>query len=230
MDIKVIATGSKGNCIRVSDGVTTVLLECGISIKAIKKALDYRLSDISAVFITHEHRDHSQAVKDVFKSGIDVYMTEGTAEELNLKSHRLRLISEGQRYAVGTIEMVPITAYHDAKEPVCFYLYSKVTGERLFFATDTKIAPCVNKIFDYIIVEINHSYNEIIKCENKALVKRVLNSHLSLESFEKWFSKVDKSKLKELHIVHMSDTNADESLIKTTLTDMIETSTKLVIY
>ena len=55
MEIKVLASGSKGNAYMVSDGNTKLLLECGIKYKDIQKGCGFRLSEIKACLISHEH-------------------------------------------------------------------------------------------------------------------------------------------------------------------------------
>ncbi len=55
---------STGKCVFVSENNTNILVEAGISKKKIEEGLnenDVNLSDIDAIFITHEHIDH---VKD----------------------------------------------------------------------------------------------------------------------------------------------------------------------
>lgn len=51
MQIQVISSGSKGNCYRISDGSTSLLLDCGIPLKQIQIALDFKLSDIDATLM-----------------------------------------------------------------------------------------------------------------------------------------------------------------------------------
>ena len=77
-----IASGSAGNCYRITDGTTSILIECGIPIKDIRSGLGYQLSEISACLISHEHKDHCVAIKDILKLGIDCYMSQGTKEAL----------------------------------------------------------------------------------------------------------------------------------------------------
>ena len=75
MKIEVIASGSSGNCYKVSNEDTTLLIECGIPYKKIQKALNFKTTDIDGVLVSHEHGDHSKACKDLIKSGVDLYMT-----------------------------------------------------------------------------------------------------------------------------------------------------------
>lgn len=73
IDIKAIASGSSGNCYRVSDGSTALLLDAGISIYKIQQGLDFRLSEIAGALISHEHMDHAKAVPDLAKRGVLVF-------------------------------------------------------------------------------------------------------------------------------------------------------------
>ena len=137
MDIKVLASGSKGNCYRVSDGSTTLLLECGIPFKRIREGLDFKLSEVAACLVTHEHFDHSKAVKDIVKAGIDVYMSSGTKQAIGVESHRIKTVSSQEQFTVGTFNILPFETQHDAAEPLGFLIYSTLTHEKLLFATDT---------------------------------------------------------------------------------------------
>lgn len=53
--ISTLASGSSGNCYRVSDGQTTIMLECGVRFKQIRQGFDFRLSDVAGCLISHEH-------------------------------------------------------------------------------------------------------------------------------------------------------------------------------
>ncbi len=231
LDIKVIATGSTGNCYRVSDGKTVVLLEAGISFTKIKKGLNYKLSEIDRCIVTHEHGDHACAVHDMMKRGINTMMSKGTAEALGVNSHRLEIVKANTKYIIKTFELLPLMAYHDVAEPLCYVLRSLETGESLFFATDTVRMPNISYPFDYLLVEVNHCL-EVIKERLRSekdvkpwLINRVLKTHMSLESFLLWFDTVDQSRLKELHIIHASDSNADDVLIEKVVKPMLKADT-----
>lgn len=55
MKIKVIASGSKGNCYLIDDGETKLLIECGIPFKQIQIGCDFKLSSVAACLVSHEH-------------------------------------------------------------------------------------------------------------------------------------------------------------------------------
>jgi len=86
MDIRVLASGSAGNCYCVSDGSTSLLLECGISVKQIRRGLGFGLTNVAACLVSHEHQDHAKAVADVLRAGVEVYTSPGTIKALGLET------------------------------------------------------------------------------------------------------------------------------------------------
>ena len=56
MTLKCIGTGSSGNCyLLISDNGETLILDCGIPIKEIKKGLDWNIRGIRGMIISHAH-------------------------------------------------------------------------------------------------------------------------------------------------------------------------------
>lgn len=53
--LKTIATGSSGNCHALMNDNEILLLDLGVSEKVIKRAIDFRVSDIVACLISHSH-------------------------------------------------------------------------------------------------------------------------------------------------------------------------------
>jgi len=219
IQIKTLASGSKGNCYRVSDGVTPILLEVGISIKKIKQGLNYRLSEIEGCLVTHEHKDHCKSVDEIMKAGINCYMTKGTKKELNINNHRIQKITAKIRYEIGNWYMKPFKIEHDAAEPVGFLLWSKATGEKLIFLTDTFYSKYQFHKPNYIMIECNYSMdilNENIKNGRvpAAQKKRLLKTHMSLQTCKDFLKANDLSKVKEIWLLHLSDRNSDAELFK----------------
>lgn len=55
MRIDVLNSGSDGNCYLVECENEVLILDCGVSAKEVKKALNFDLSKIVGCFISHSH-------------------------------------------------------------------------------------------------------------------------------------------------------------------------------
>ena len=138
MQIDVLATGSKGNCYRVSDGKTSLLLEAGIPFSTIQEKLDYRVSEIAGCLISHVHGDHARAAADLVRRGGRVYGPKEVAE----RCKGVQYIPTMQMLVVGSFGATPFLCNHDA-ECYGYLIESSVTGERLVYITDTCAIPQV---------------------------------------------------------------------------------------
>lgn len=226
IDVKTIGSGSSGNCYLVDINDTKILLECGLPFKKIQKALGYRVSDIDACLVTHEHMDHAKAVKDLIKTGINCYMTNGTAEALGVKGHRLCLLEkheEKHKYKLrgfNNLSILPLKSIHDVAEPVNFYIRDRYTNESLLFVTDTaymeyKIPNDIN----VLMIECNYVKRLIDERVeggkiNVSLRNRIVKNHMSLETVLEALDDVKMTRLKKVYILHLSDGNSDEKLIR----------------
>jgi len=212
------ASGSTGNCYRITDGRTPLLLECGIKIDQIRKGCGFRLSEIKACLISHEHQDHSKAVKDIMRAGIDCYMSQGTAEALGLFGHRLHIIKAKQQFRIGTWAILPFETQHDAQEPLGFLLANQ-DGEKLLYATDTYYIRYKFHGLTHIMVECNYAA-DILKRNveaglvQKELKSRLLKSHFSLENVKRFLQANDLSKVEAIFLLHLSDGNSDAERFK----------------
>lgn len=213
-----LASSSAGNAYRVTDGTTTLLLEAGIRFADLRKALDFRMSDISCCLLSHCHGDHSKSVADVMKAGIDVYTSQGTIDALKLTGHRVKAIKSMQQFTVGTWTIMPFDVQHDVEEPLGFLLANR-SGEKLMFATDTYYLRYYAKGLTHMAVECNYSLrilDENIAAGRVPMVmrSRLMRSHFSLENMLDMLRAHDLSKVQEIHLLHLSDTNSDAEMFK----------------
>ena len=214
MYINVLASSSKGNCYQVSDGQTSVLLDAGIPFNKIQQLLDFKVSSIKGVLITHCHQDHSKACKDLAHKGIDIYSSKGTFDECQLAGHRFKVVEPKQVFAIGTFIVVPFDVQHDAPEPLGFVIKSTVTGEKLLYFTDTFYLKYTFPGLNYIMGECNYSDESMNPNINRALKNRVIESHMSLKHFLELLQANDLSQVKAIYLLHLSDGNSDEELFK----------------
>lgn len=219
MDVRILASSSSGNCYRVSDGNTALLLECGIPIKEIREGLEFRLSEVDGCLISHEHKDHCKAVKDVIRAGIDVYMSAGTKAALGLRGHRVKVVKALEQFQVGTFTILPFDTQHDAQEPLGYLIYSRATGKKLLFATDTYYIRYKFQGLTHIMVECNYA-SDILQgnIEDRliplSLKNRLLESHFSLANVKNFLLANDLSKVQGIYLMHLSSGNSDAERFK----------------
>lgn len=227
MKIEVITSGSSGNCYKISNEDTTLLIECGISYKKIQEALNFKVTDIDGVLVSHEHGDHSKACKDLIKAGVDLYMTKGTKEALKLESHRVKTFEESNDKTyrwieIGSFKVKAFKSIHDASEPVGFYILNTKTDERLLFITDTMYVEGRFNTIDYLMIEVNYIRETINNNLNldPALRNRIKENHMSLETAIDFLNKCGLVRLKKIYVLHLSDHNSDAELIKKSLQEL----------
>ena len=58
MKLKVLGSGSSGNCYILENDTEALIIEVGVPFKDVKVALNFDIKKIKAVIVTHEHGDH----------------------------------------------------------------------------------------------------------------------------------------------------------------------------
>lgn len=212
IEILPLASGSRGNCYHITDGSTPLLLECGIKYKDIQKRLNFRASEIAACLVSHEHKDHSKAVPDMMRAGVDCYMSAGTAEALGLNGHRVRVVKALEQFTIGAWTVLPFDAVHDAKEPLGFLLATR--GAKLLYLTDSAYCKYRFNGLTHILIECNHAadiLNENVEsgAVPAAMRRRVMRSHMSLSTVKGFLKANSLSAVREIHLLHLSDANSD---------------------
>lgn len=220
MDIKILASGSSGNCYLVSDGRTRVLLDAGIPAKEISRGLGYGLTSVDAVLVTHEHGDHCKAVNDLGnRYGVPIFLSQGTIDGSADKDWKVttplaEIVRDRVPFRVGTFTVLPFSVEHDAVEPLGFLLESEAGGKVLYF-TDTAFLRWSFTGITHLLAECNY-VREILE-QNvaegsvpRAQAVRTTKSHMSLETLLDFLRRMDRSRLQQIYLIHLSKRNGEE--------------------
>ncbi len=219
-----LGSGSRGNGTLFEMGGTTILVDCGFSLRQTEarlQRLGKSLQDIDAIVVTHEHGDHLGGVRRAAsKGGIPVWMTAGTASEAE-RRHGLfdsvRIIGGHERFSIDGIEINPFHVLHDASEPVQFTFSNG--GCTVGLLTDLgEVTPHIERQLggcDALLLECNHD-PELLAAGSYPifLQKRVAGrlGHLSNRQAAVLLKKIDTSRLQHLAVMHMSEKNNREEL------------------
>lgn len=211
-----LASGSKGNCIYVGTPQTKILIDAGLSGKAIKNKLaeiGVALEDIDAILITHEHTDHIQGLNTLaFKYGIPVLANTETAKGIVQylgDCPSFKIFSTGESFEFGAFNIHPFSIQHDTPDPVAFTI--RVDGLKLGFCADlgfvTTLVQSQLRDCDYLYIEANHQPSMVHASARPMIYKqRVLSrtGHLSNEACGQLLSHVAHAGLKHVHLAHLS--------------------------
>lgn len=230
-----LGSGSKGNATLVSCGKTQVLIDCGFPLKETSRRLQ-RLGvspdALSAVLVTHEHGDHIGGVGAlVRRHRLPLYTTNGTRLSGRLAGEipDWRPINPEHAFAIGDLEIWPVTVPHDAREPVQFVLGNG--ADRLGVLTDLgSITPHVVRHYrrcQALVLEANHDPVLLAQGPYPPSLKRRVGGdfgHLSNQQAADLLRQVDTSCLKHLVASHLSEQNNSPELARDALAQALSTT------
>lgn len=205
MKLKCIATGSTGNCyLLTSDNGETLILDCGIPIKEIKKGLDWNIKDVVGVLCTHKHLDHSKSLKDFETMGIPVFVPYISKKPMKIGNGDFRV----QAFDLTTID--GSWTHTDANGEPCpiygFLIAHKEMG-RMLYITDCELIKWRFKDINHILLGVNYDKDLIDRDTGKA--NHVFRGHLSIDTACDFVKANYSDSLQNVIMCHLSSENSD---------------------
>ncbi len=219
MQLCMLASGSRGNSIYVSDEKTSVLVDAGLSGVEIKRRMesrDLRVNDLDAIIVSHEHSDHIQGVGVLARRySLPVYIssaTFNTAESQLGNINDIKNFACGSQFAIKDLTIRPFSISHDASDPAGFTIGSN--GRKIGIATDLGIATAMVrqhlKNCCCLILEANHDVTMLEDGPYPWPVKQRVKGrtgHLSNESSRELLMDVMHDQMTHVILAHLSETN-----------------------
>jgi phosphoribosyl 1,2-cyclic phosphodiesterase len=139
MEVLVLQSGSRGNCVYVESNGVAILLDAGISARQVQLRLmqhGKRLDAVRAVVISHSHRDHiGHAAVYQRKLRLATFMTEdGTRVVRDLDESLCHFFRPNERLEFEHLVVEPIMTPHDAPNSLAFVVSDE--KHRLAVLTD----------------------------------------------------------------------------------------------
>lgn len=234
MKIKFIslASGSSGNCYYLGTDTYGILVDAGIGIRTIKKALKEQgigLDTLRAVFVTHDHADHIKGVGHLGeKHGIPVYSTPEVHQGIS-KSYCMteklhtsaRMLCKEEPVQVEDFTVTAFEVPHDGTDNVGYCI--EVDGKVFSFLTDLgHITPTAAHYIckaHYLVLEANYD-EEMLRMGPypQYLKERIAgpNGHMSNRDTATFLAEHLPEQLKYVWLCHLSkDNNHPELACKT---------------
>lgn len=237
----ILYSGSEGNSTLISDENTNILIDAGGCEKHLKLGLEKigkTIEDVSAIFITHEHTDHTKSLYTLLKHcDIPVYTSINTArgicsiknvipDTLKCIARHINTVNAGLTYEIGTLLITPFPVPHDVEAHGI-----KITSDNdsVTYATDT--GKITHEMLEYFkgsrlaIIESNHDKEMLITGPYPEFLKqRILSDmgHLSNEVASKFALWLAQNGTEKIILAHLSKENNTPTLAKSVTREMLD--------
>ena len=213
-------SGSSGNSYYIGTGEHGILVDAGRTAKQMEGALsanDINISSVRAIFVTHEHTDHTAGLATLLKHhAIPLYASGGTAFYLRSRlpglDSCLRPVSPGSVFSIGPAVITVFATSHDAGESVDYRI--DCGGEAVGILTDTGFVPepaaAALTGVDLLVLESNHDVDWLQSGPYPySLKQRILGrrGHLSNEDAAAFARRMAECGTRRFVLAHLSREN-----------------------
>ncbi len=219
LSVCVLASGSKGNAIYVSDDHTAILVDAGLSGIEIAKRMHsagLEMESLKAVVVSHEHSDHVRGVGVMARRyDLPVYITSSTAAAASTQLGRIDNLLHfqiGRTFHIGDLAIHPFATSHDADDSSGFTIAQN--GRKIGIATDLGIATGMVKehlkACSLLVIEANHDPTMLTEGPYPWPLKQRIKSrqgHLSNQDSRDLLSEIKHDGLCHVILAHLSETN-----------------------
>ena len=230
-DIRIYSlfSGSSGNCHYVKLGEQEILIDAGKNAKAIVESLTSigtDISNISSIYITHEHADHIAALRVLQKKNKSMRLcahplcAQGIAESGADVSEVTEMTADGC-LCDGKLRIKAFSVPHDSRACLGYRIEYGAFGCGLRVGVATDIGHLTCEVAegligcDAVIVESNHDV-QMLRCGPypQYLKERIFsaNGHLSNESCAKLCAYLSKNGATHFMLAHVSKENNTRQL------------------
>lgn len=240
--LHVLASGSKGNASIVQLGDAAILVDCGITKKALFERCDavgFDPFSISAVLVTHEHTDHTKGLGVLYRAfarqGVHPPLVTTAAVRAASAPIRevegltdVRSVRASDDFMLAGLHVVSFATSHDAAESMGFRfegeLPSRANGvagktDALGYATDSGVlsdeaVACLSDV-RLLALESNHDARLLDIGPYPSHLKRRVASdfgHLSNAQSAAYLERLLSARLERVAGMHLSETNNEPQL------------------
>lgn len=204
MKLRCLGSGSSGNCYILENDTEALIIETGVCFKDVKIALDFNISKVVGILVSHVHKDHSASAGDFEKIGIPAF-----------KPYEFEMERQMRVCGNFVVQSFPLT--HDVP---CFgFLVEHPDMGRLLYASDTEYIKYRFSNLDHILVEANYSIEHLLKTEAKR--EHVLTGHMSINTTEKFVKVNMNPNLKNVVLLHLSKDSANQTMFKNRMRNVV---------
>lgn len=215
MKLHILGSNSLGNCYVLESDTEALIIEAGLRMQNVKKALRWQIRKVVGAVITHEHNDHAGYVREMAASGVLVLALEEVFKTHGLSGKPFtKAIVPNKGYKVGGFKVFAVPVKHDV--PCLGFIIEHEEMGKLLFITDTVTLDVLVPGLNHIMIEANYA-DDIVERNiesgemPEAMRPRLLNSHMEISQTKAILAENDLTHVDNIVLIHLSDGNADEA-------------------
>ena len=231
---KILGSSSSGNAAVLRTAEITILIDAGLSCKKLHFLLQeegIEIEELDAVFLTHEHNDHSAGIRGLSKFGsLPIFANRDTLQAVQSKLPRRanwKIFETGKPFLFKNLKIHPFSVPHDAYDPVGFYfewgtddLFNPPSS--LAWVTDLGYVPDLVRErirkARILVVEANHCSEMLEKDTRRpwSLKQRIRgrHGHLSNQTTFELLNSIQGTCWEKVFLMHLSKDCNDVHLVK----------------
>ena len=235
-----LSSGSCGNCYYLGSSTGGILIDAGVSLRRLKKALQENGLDLdcfSAVLVTHDHLDHIRHLGSFCKKlSRPVYTTDVIHSALARHTFTAstiapcrRIVDPGQWHEVAGMKVRSFVVPHDATQTVGYAI--EADGHKFVIMTDvgrmTDEAVDFARQADTVVIESNYDIDMLMGGSYTYELKmRIVQGcgHLSNDECASAIRRFFHPGLRNLFLCHLSANNNTRDLAYRSASEALESA------
>lgn len=211
MKIKVVGTGSSGNCYILEHDGRYLILDAGIKPEKVLAMINYDTDKIDACLITHVHQDHIKYAGYFLNACIPLMMSNITSDLAKFSENNYFINTDKKLTQFGQWKVLPFEVEHDAPGTWGFLIS---VGEAIIcYITDTGYVKVSPTEVTGLIIECNYIDDFLDKALLSSQQLRLKKYHMSLDRTKSFISKMDRTKLQNILLVHVSARHGNNTIM-----------------
>jgi phosphoribosyl 1,2-cyclic phosphodiesterase len=222
-----LGSGSAGNALLVRTAGAVLLVDCGVGVRRLQRALDsvgLDLGDVDALLISHEHSDHIRELPRFVRQRTAVLSTRGSARAASVPDQLWQETRPEHPVRLGDVEVVAIPVCHDAADPCGFLIRTGAGSITVVTDLGCPSPAAVDAIAESRLVVLEANHDEAMLRRGpypQHLQRRILSDsgHLSNAGCADLLARAIRGSTQPptVWLAHLSETNNRPHLAKQTV-------------
>lgn len=210
MELRVVGSGSKGNCYLLKERGQYLALDAGCKFKDVQVACDFAISNVLGCLVTHGHADHCKYAPQFAESAIGLYTGENAAMNIAKATGCTPIALRNKRYCyIGDWQVLPFEVPHE-DEPNYGYVIESPDGHKILYLTDFQYTKYTFRTMhlNTMLIACNHM-DDTKEFEGENHFAHIVSGHSSLSVTKLCIQANYTKDLRNVVLCHLSERNAD---------------------